>query len=353
MLSQSKLELLKHGVVIPASPLALDANRKLDEKHQVALYRYYAAAGAGGIAVGVHTTQFEIRQPEFGLFEPLLELASNTIDTLSNKHQRAILKIAGVCGKTAQAVQEAALAANLGYDIALLSLSALKEATDSELIYHCRTVSQIIPIMGFYLQPAVGGRILSFDFWRKFAELDNVVAIKVAPFNRYQTLDVVRAVAMAGREHDIALYTGNDDNIIPDLLTPYSFTTNSGIKTLRFKGGLLGQWAVWTKTAVELLAEIHTIIDFNQPIPPTLLQKHIALTDANAVIFDAANSFAGCIPGINEILRRQGLMQYSHCLDPRLCLSPGQAVELDRIASEYPWLNDDEFVQSHLAEWLS
>lgn len=348
MLKQDKLILLKNGVAIPASPLALDKNRKLDEPHQIAVYKYYAAAGAGGIAVGVHTTQFEIRNPEFGLFEPVLKLASTTIDELSKKHQRPILKIAGVCGKTKQAIQEAELAVNLGYDIGLLSLSALKNAADDELIEHCDRISRIIPVMGFYLQPAVGGRILSYAFWRKFAELDHVVAIKIAPFNRYQTLDVVRAVAMSGRENDIALYTGNDDNIILDLITPYTFKTDTGMKTLRIKGGLLGQWAVWTKKAVELLAEIHAIVNSNQPIPADLLKKHMALTAANAVIFDAANGFAGCIPGINEVLRRQGLLAYSHCLDSSLCLSPGQAEELDRIACEYPFLNDDDFVKEFL-----
>ncbi|MFB3895893.1 MAG: dihydrodipicolinate synthase family protein [bacterium] len=348
MLSHSKTELLNRGIVIPASPLALDKNRKLDESHQVAVYNYYAAAGAGGIAVGVHTTQFEIRNPEFGLFEPVLRLASATIDELSEKYQRPILKIAGVCGKTEQAIQEAELAVNLGYDIGLLSLSALKNAADDELIEHCDRISRIIPVMGFYLQPAVGGRILSYTFWRKFAELDHVVAIKIAPFNRYQTLEVVRAVAMSGRENEITLYTGNDDNIIIDLITPYTFKTETGTKTLRIKGGLLGQWAVWTKKAVELLAEIHTIIDTNQPIPAELLQNHMALTAANAVIFDAANGFAGCIPGINEVLRRQGLLAYSHCLDTNLRLSPGQAEDLDRITREYPFLNDDSFVQEFL-----
>jgi hypothetical protein len=349
MLSQSKTEILNHGVVIPASPLALNANRKLDERHQVALYGYYTAAGVGGIAVGVHTTQFEIRKPEFGLFEPVLKLASITIDELSEKHQRPILKIAGVCGRTEPAILEAELAAKLGYDIGLLSLSALKDASDSELIEHCDRISQIIPLMGFYLQPAVGGRILTYSFWRKFAELDNVVAIKIAPFNRYQTLEVVRAVAMSGRENEIALYTGNDDNIFLDLITPYTFKTETGTKTLRIKGGLLGQWAVWTKKAVELLAEIHTIIDSNQPIPISLFQQHMALTAANAAIFDAANGFAGCIPGINEVLRRQGLLAYSHCLYTSLCLSPGQAEELDRIAREYHFLNDDSFVAEYLA----
>lgn len=353
MLTQDKLSLLKKGVVIPASPLALDKNRKLDKKHQVALYRYYAAAGVGGIAVGVHTTQFEIREPNIGLFEPILKLAAATIDELSNQYNRPIIKIAGVCGKTEPAIKEAELASKLGYDIGLLSLSALKEASDSELIDHCRQVSRIIPLMGFYLQPAVGGRILSYTFWRRFVELENAVAIKIAPFDRYQTLDVVRAVAIAGREKEVTLYTGNDDNIILDLITPYTFQTDTGIKTLRIKGGLLGQWAVWTKTAVDLLKEIHKIIDANLPIPINLLQKNSALTAANAVIFDVINNFAGCIPGINEILRRQGLLQYSHCLDTKLCLSPDQAVELDRISREYPWLNDDIFVKQHLADWLT
>ena len=346
MPSKEILNLIKKGVVIPASPLALDQNRKLDEKRQKALFRYYCKAGAGGIAVAVHTTQFEIREPSIALFEPLLGLAARTIDELSQNHFKPIIKIAGICGNTEQAIKEAELASSLGYDVGLLSLSALKDADDDRLIEHCNAISQIIPMMGFYLQPAVGGRVLPYSFWRRFCEIENVVAIKIAPFNRYQTLDVVRAVAFSNREKDITLYTGNDDNIIIDLLTPYQVNTDSGIKTIRIKGGLLGQWTIWTKKAVDLLDKIHAITSTtDKGMPFEMLSINAALTDANAVVFDAANGFAGCIPGINEVLRRQGLVKYSHCLDPELKLSPGQEKELDRIYDEYPWLTDDEFVK--------
>jgi len=352
VLSPEKRALLRKGVAIPASPLALDANRKFDERHQRAVFRYYAAAGAGGIAVAVHTTQFEIHKPSVGLFEPLLALAAEEIDRLSEKHGRPILKIAGVCGNAKQAVAEANTAAALGYDAALLSLGAMKRSGEDALLRHCRRVAKILPLMGFYLQPAVGGRLLPYSFWRRFAEVKNVVAVKIAPFNRYQTLDVVRGVAMAGRENDIALYTGNDDNIIADLLTPFPVVTPDGLKVLRIRGGLLGQFSVWTTTSVQLLRGIHAIVDTGTTIPPELMQRNAELTDANAVVFDAANGFAGCIPGINEVLRRQGLLSSNACIDPKVVLSPGQAEQLDRIHNDHPWLPDDEFVKSHLDEWL-
>jgi dihydrodipicolinate synthase/N-acetylneuraminate lyase len=339
------LELLKKGVVIPASPLALDKNRHWDEKSQLAVYWYYAAAGAGGIAVGVHTTQFEIREPQINLFEPLLKYAAGTIDSISKQSGRPLIKIAGICGKTPQAIKEATLAANLGYDAGLLSLGALKDASEKELLDHCREISKIIPLIGFYLQPAVGGRLLPYSFWRQFSEIENVVAIKMAPFNRYQTLDVVRGLAMSGRDKAITLYTGNDDNIILDLFTPYQIQTPWGEKTIRIKGGLLGQWAVWTKSAVDLLESIHQLIQSGADIPAEMLTKNAALTDANAIVFDAANQFAGCIPGINEILRRQGLLQTNYCLNPNEVLSPGQAEEIDRIYRDYPWIPDDEFIK--------
>jgi len=346
------LDLVKRGIVIPPLPLALKGRRNIDEKHQKAIIRYYCAAGAGGIAVGVHTTQFEIREPGIDLYEPLLEFACEAIRDEERKYQRPIVKIAGVCGDMDQATREAEYALSLGYDAALLSLSALKTAPDDELIRHCQAVSRIIPLFGFYLQPAVGGRILPYSFWKQFVEIPNVIGIKIAPFNRYQTLDVVRAVAMAGRDRDVALYTGNDDNIIMDLITPFQVHTTEGPKTLRIKGGLLGQWSVWTKKAVELLAEIHGIMDKSAPVPLDLLERHAALTDANAVIFDAAHGFAGCIPGIHEILRRQGLLRNIKCLDARAVLSPGQAEEIDRILRDYPFLTDDDFVEKHLQEWL-
>jgi dihydrodipicolinate synthase/N-acetylneuraminate lyase len=318
---------LREGVVIPAHPLALTAERKLDERRQAALTRYYCDAGAGGVAVGVHTTQFAIRGA--GLYRPVLELAAAAASG------RPVLKVAGICGKTAQAVSEAVLARETGYDLGLLSLAALKDAADAELLEHCRAVGAEIPLFGFYLQPAVGGRPLSYDFWRRFCEIEAVVAIKVAPFNRYQTLDVVRAVAESGRAGEIALYTGNDDNIIPDLLT-------------HFRGGLLGQWAVWTRRAVELLERIHHRCGIAE-----LLAESAPLTDANAALFDARNGFDGCIAGLHEILRRQGLLAGRWCLDPAEDLSPGQMAEIDRVTAAYPQLNDDEFVRQNLDRWLS
>jgi len=343
---------ITRGVVIPACPLALDGNRRLDQRHQKALIRYYCAADAGGVAVGVHTTQFEIREPGIDLFKPVLELAAATIEKESGKRNTPIVKIAGVCGRTRQAVAEAEFTSSLGYDVALVSLSALRDAAEADLLSHCVTLSKIIPLMGFYLQPAVGGRILPYSFWRKFVEIPNVVAVKIAPFNRYQTLDVVRAVAHAGVEDRVTLYTGNDDNIIVDLLTPYPVRTEEGWRILHIKGGLLGQWSVWTSKAVELLNEIHRVVDGNKENVQELLEKNVALTDANSVIFDAAHNFAGCIPGINEVLRRQGLMKYAHCLDPTATLAPGQSEELNRIYRDYPWLTDDAFVRQHLEEWL-
>lgn len=352
MPSQEILNLLRQGVVIPACPLALDKQRKPDEVRQRALIRYYVAAGVGGIAVGVHTTQFEIRDPGVDLLRPVLQMTAAAIREASRKSRRTIVTIAGICGKTEQAVREAELAASLGFDLGLLSLAALAEAPEDELVEHCRRVSKVIPLMGFYLQPAVGGRILPHIFWRQFAEIENLVAIKIAPFNRYQTLDVMRAVAESGREDEIALYTGNDDNIIMDLLTPYTFKTMSGEKTLRIRGGLLGQWAVWTKRAVEILDDIHTLVREGRPVPLDMFEKNIELTDANAAIFDVANDFVGCIPGIHEVLKRQGLMEYTHCVDPKLALSPGQKVEIDRVYRAYAWLNDDDFVSANLDAWL-
>ena len=339
-------DLLQRGTVIPACPLALDANRKLDERHQRALVRYYLAAGAGGIAVGVHTTQFAIR--EHGLYRPVLELVASEVRRAGN----TIVKIAGVCGHTRQALAETSIARDLGYDSVLLSLGALADSSEDELIAHCGTVSGILPVVGFYLQPSAGGCLLPYTFWRRFAEIENVVAIKIAPFNRYQTIDVVRAVAEAGRD-DIALYTGNDDNIVLDLLTPFRFVVNGATVERRVVGGLLGHWAVWTKRAVELLDECHRIVLSNDAIPPSLLAKGVAITDANAAFFDAANNYAGCIPGIHEVLRRQGLLAGTWCLDPNEAVSPGQLAEIDRVYAAYPELNDDSFVKEHLDHWLS
>lgn len=344
-------EVLRRGVVIPASPLALNAQRRWDERRQRALWRYYSAAGAGGIAVGVHTTQFAIRDPKIGLFRPLLELAQEEFDRLDTTRSEPLVRIAGICGDAWQAVSEAQVASDLGFHAGLLSLSALRDADDDALIAHCRRVAEVIPLMGFYLQPAVGGRVLSYRFWRRFAEIENAVAIKIAPLNRYQTLDVVRAIAESGRD-DIALYTGNDDNIVLDLLTPYRFRVGNRQVERRIVGGLLGHWAVWTKRAVELLERCHAATR-EDTIPADLLRLAVEVTDCNAAFFDAANGFKGCIAGIHEVLRRQGLLEGIWCLDPNETLSPGQAEEIDRVMRSYPHLSDDAFVTEHLHEWMS
>jgi hypothetical protein len=383
---------LRSGLVIPAHPLALTAARKLDERRQRALTRYYHAAGAGGVAVGVHTTQFEIRRPELGMFKPVLELAARTIEACDKATNRKTIRIAGICGPTPQAVSEAVFARETGYDLGLLSLGAMRDADATKLIAHCEAVAHEIPLMGFYLQPAAGGRLLSIDFWRRFASIPNVVAIKLAPFNRYQTLDVIRAVAEAGRAGEIALYTGNDDNIVLDLLTEYeiearihcgptspieplnvpltrSLSPSEGERVsegrerglfarsgtqarLGMRGGLLGHWACWTKKAVELLDRCKAAHGANT-IPRELLTLAVQVTDANAAFFDPAHNFAGCIVGIHEVLRRQGLLANTLCLNPSETLSPGQAGEIDRVWRAYPHLNDDEFVKTHLGEWLA
>lgn len=344
---------LLSGVVIPAHPLALTAARKLDERRQAALTRYYCDAGVGGIAVGVHTTQFAIRDPHISLFAPVLQLAQETMRAYEVKHQRRLIKIAGVCGGTTQALQEAAFARELGYNAGLLSLAALREASNTELIEHCRRVADVLPLIGFYLQPAVGGRLLGYHFWRAFLEIENVVAIKVAPFNRYQTLDVARALADSGRHKEVALYTGNDDNIVADLLTEFRFARPDKTISVHFAGGLLGHWAVWTKRAVELLEAIRACRQSGGRNASELLARSAATTDANAVLFDVRNNFAGCIAGLHEVLRRQGLLAGRWCLDPHEDLSPGQEAELDRIYADYPHLTDDEFVAEHLADWLN
>ncbi|MFD2033927.1 dihydrodipicolinate synthase family protein [Belliella marina] len=338
---------LQHGTVIPAHPLALNADRSLDEARQRQLTRYYIASGAGGVAVGVHSTQFEIRDPEINLFETVLKMAAEEVE--KQKLERPFLKIAGICGSTEQAVAEAKLALKYGYDMGLLSMGGLQGWTEAQILERVVKVAEIIPVFGFYLQPSVGGRIFSFDFWSKFAEIPNVEAIKCASFNRYQTLDVMRAVAGSSRKDEIAMYTGNDDNIVADLLTKYSFNINGMIHEKEFVGGLLGHWAVWTQKAVELMAEIK-FCKMNQDEKSfhKLLTKGIAITDVNAALFDPANSFHGCIPGIHEILRRQGLLSGTWCLNPDEKLSPGQNEEIDRVYSSYPELNDDAFVSSFL-----
>jgi dihydrodipicolinate synthetase family protein len=328
---------LRSGLVIPAHPLALNNQRRLDERRQRALTRYYLAAGAGGVAVAVHTTQFAIR--EHGLLEPVLQLAQEECGS------RDVVKIAGVCGKRPQAIAESQLVARLGYDAALLSLAALKDESIADLVEHAKAIASIIPVMGFYLQPSVGGRYLPYEFWRKFLEIENVVAIKIAPFNRYQTIDVVRALAESGRAKEVALYTGNDDNILNDLCAIFDFNS----QRIRFAGGLLGHWAVWTRIAVSHLALAKAN---SHAASSELTSLAPQVTDANAAIFDPTHHFHGCIPGIHEILRRQGLLEGRWCLDPREELSPGQMEEIDRVCKAYPHLQDDSFVKEHLDDWL-
>ena len=342
---------LARGAVIPAHPLALTSERRLDERRQRALTRYYIAAGAAGLAVGVHTTEFAIRDPRVGLFDPVLKLAAEEMDRADLAGLEPLIRIGGICGDTRQAVGEAQLLAELGYHTGLLSLAAFQKADDQALMRHCRSVAEMIPIVGFYLQPAAGGRILSYRFWREFAEIENVVAIKIAPFNRYQTLDVVRAVAESGRA--IALYTGNDDNIVMDLLTPYTFRVSGESREFRIVGGLLGHWAVWTRKAAELLRDCQAAARNAESVPRDLIRRGVEVTDTNAAFFDAANHFAGCIAGLHEVLRRQGLLEGIWCLDPQESLSRGQKEEIDRVYLDYPHLNDDDFVSERLQQWLT
>lgn len=335
---------LLRGHVIPAHPLALTADRRLDERRQRALTRYYVAAGAGGVAVGVHTTQFGIR--DVGLHQPVLALAAETARAAA---RGPLALVAGAVGPTAQAVREAAIARGLGYHAVLLSLAALRDASDDALVAHCAAVAEVLPLFGFYLQPAVGGRPLGYAFWRRLAdEVPALAAVKIAPFDRYRTVDVARAIADSGRA-DVALYTGNDDAIVADLVTPFPAR---GGGALRVVGGLLGQWAVWTRRAVALLDEVRALRASGAPVPPALLRTGMALTDANAAIFDAAHAFDGCIPGIHEVLRRQGLLANLVTLDERETLSPGQADEIARVCAAYPELTDDAFVAEGLEEWL-
>jgi dihydrodipicolinate synthase/N-acetylneuraminate lyase len=338
---------LRRGVVIPAHPLALDAERRLDERRQRALTRYYIDAGSGGIAVGVHTTQFAIR--EAGLYEPVLRLAARSAEDWTN---RPLIMIAGLAGPTKQALREAAIARDLGYHAGLLSLAALRQASENEIVEHCTAVAASFPLVGFYLQPAVGGRVLPASFWQRFAEIDNVVAIKIAPFHRYRTLDVMRGVAAARAEERITLYTGNDDHIVLDLLTPFAVKRGGETVTLRIKGGLLGHWSVWVKSAVELLAHTQQAVA-KGPIDPALLALDARVTDCNAAFFDVANNFQGCIAGVHEVLRRQGLLDGTWCLDPHEDLGPGQEQEIDRVLREHADLSDDAFVAANRERWLA
>jgi len=346
-------KILGQGTVIPAHPLALDANGRLDERRQRALSRYYLAAGAGGLAVGVHTTQFQIHDATVGLLEPVWTLAAEEMDRAEARRDEPVVRVAGICGGTEQAVREAALARDLGYQLGLVNLQALAGKSVDQMIDHCRAVSEVIAVFGFYLQPAAGGIPLDYPFWRRLCELDGVRAIKIAPFNRYQTIDVVRAAIESGRS-DIALYTGNDDHIVLDLLMPYRFQVRNQTVERRMVGGLLGHWAVWTSQAVRLLARCHEAIGGDGGnVSAEMLRLHVAVTDCNAAVFDAANGFGGCVPGILEVLRRQGLLAGNWCLAESEVLGPGQAAEIDRVAAAYPQLTDDDFVARHRDEWLS
>ena len=349
-IAPASLAVLRCGAVIPAHLLALNSERKLDVRRQQALARYYLDAGSGGLAVGVHSTQFAIR--EAGLYEPVLELAMRTTrDWTPLGGKRPLFMIAGVAGRTGQALREAGIARGLGYHAALMSLAAMQGAGEDELIAHCRAVAEVMPLVGFYLQPAVGGIALAARFWQRFAAIDNVVAIKIAPFNRYRTLDVLRGVAAARAEDRITLYTGNDDHIVLDLVTPFTIPRAGGDVTLRIKGGLLGHWSVWTRRAVELLERIHAAVAAGR-IDDALLALDGQVTDCNSAFFDVANNFRGCIAGCHEVLRRQGMFEGIWCLDVGEAMSPGQAEEISRVHAAYPDSNDDEFVALHRARWL-
>jgi dihydrodipicolinate synthase/N-acetylneuraminate lyase len=348
-LAQELKALIEEGTVLPAHPLALNAERELDEEKQRQLTRYYMASGAGGVAVGVHSTQFEIRDPQINLFEKVLALAADEIAKANL--DRPFLKIAGICGPTKQAVAEAEIAIKHGYDIGLLSMGGLQGWSEEEILERVRAVAEVMPVFGFYLQPSVGGRIFTYDFWKQFAEIDNVEAIKCASFNRYQTLDVMRAVANSSRREKISMYTGNDDNIMADLLTTFKFIVKGEEVEVGFKGGLLGHWAVWTNNVVQLMERVKAYRK-NKTVEEAeaLLNLGVQVTDVNAALFDPANSFHGCIPGIHEVLRRQGLLEGRWCLNPKEELSVGQMEEIERVYQDYPHLNDDEFVKSFLKE---
>lgn len=338
--------LIGDGTVIPAHPLALDASRKLDLRRQRALTRYYLDAGVGGLAVGVHTTQFAIR--DVGLYRPVLELAAETAAAWS---KRPLALVAGLCGPTSQAVAEAKTAVGIGYHAGLLSLAAMKSASEDEIIAHCDAVAREIPLVGFYLQPAVGGVILSADFWRRFASIDNVIAIKVAPFNRYRTLDVIRGVCAAGALDRVTLYTGNDDHILLDLALPFDVRVGDETVRAHFRGGLLGHWSVWTASAVRQFDTCRAA-QTATTVPMDLLALDARVTDCNSAFFDVANNFHGCIAGCHEVLRRQGLLDGIWCLDPHEGLSPGQSAEIDRVLREHGDLSDNTFVAENLERWL-
>lgn len=347
---EKALGILKKGTVIPATPLVLDENRKIDEKGIRLLMKYYLNCGVGGIATAVHTTQFEIRKPEIALFDPILKIVSEEIDGFEKKNNKVIVKVAGVCGAAEQAVREAETAKKYGYDAVLLSPGGLNSLSEAELIERTARVAEIMPVIGFYLQTAVGGRVFSYDYWEKICATENVAAIKCASFNRYQTLDVVRAAAMSERSGEITLYTGNDDNIVIDLLTEYSFDKNGKTVKRGFDGGLLGHWSVWTKKAVEIFNRIKEEKG-KEAVSKEMLTLAAQVTDSNGAFFDTANNFSGCIPGLHEVLRRQGLMKNIYCLNPEETLSKGQVEEIDRVYRAYPRLNDDKFIADNIEAW--
>lgn len=347
---QKALELLHQGTVIPAIPLALRQDRSFDPASQRRLIRYYLACGVGGVAIAVHTTQFEIRKPGIDLFQPVLQIASQEFDAFEQRTGKTLVRVAGVCGPAAQACREAEIARQLGFDAVLVSPGGLDELSEQQLLDRTRAVAEILPVIGFYLQQACGGRRLSFEYWRQLAEIPQVAAIKCASFNRYQTMDLVRGVAFSSRRDQVALYTGNDDNIVVDLLTPFRFEVDGVPVEKRFVGGLLGHWSVWTHSVVQLYQELRPYQD-GRDIPAELLARAAAITDCNGAFFDVAHNFAGCIPGVHEVLRRQGLLDGIWCLNPEETLSPGQAEEIDRVYQAYPHLNDDAFVQAHRKEW--
>ncbi len=337
---EKALEILHNGTVIPAIPLALNENRKFDESYQRRMVRYYMAAGSGGVAAAVHSTQFEIRDPEHNLFRPVLETVISEMEKFEAETGKVLVRISGVCGATEQACEEARLTKELGYDAVLLSPGGLNDWSEEMLLERTRAVAEIMPVIGFYLQEAVGGRLLSKDYWRKLADIPNVVAIKCACFDRYRTQDLVKGVMASNRADEVALYTGNDDHIIMDLLTPF---VHDGHKKY-FVGGLLGQWSVWTNRAVEIFNRCKECRETGT-IDASLLTVAEHLTEANGAVFDVAHKFAGCIPGLHYVLMKQGLMRGTWCLNPNEVLSEGQAEEIDRLWTAYPEVADDDFIK--------
>lgn len=358
------LERFRRGTVIPAHPLALTEGSKLDERHQRALTRYYIDAGVGGLAVGVHTTEFALHETERGMYKPVLELALES--ARSWVRGRMPVMVAGICGPTEQALREAATAKELGYHIGMISLSFFKGDVGQKgnlevLLEHCRRIAEVMPVMGFYLQPAVGGILLEEKFWRELAEIPNLVGIKIAPFNRYHTLSVVRGIAESGR-NDIALYTGNDDTIVTDLLTRFEVGVGCAADSdqpqqsarvrLGIVGGLLGHWAYWTRRAVELLERLSEVRE-SASVPSDLLTLGAQITESNEAVFDPYNHFRGCISGILYVLARVGLVEAVRTLGEGEDLSPGQSNRIERIVNLYPHLTDDDFVHENLSRWLT